>query len=136
MIAHQLILLRRELWEHRSIFITPGAIGIIVTLSVLTMLMFASGFAKELDMAIFGAQNVAGDAERRAVLTGFFLGTSWIFFVALAILTVFYCLDALYAERKDKSILFWRSLPVTDAGQHKYGGQKLGDNGLGVSHGQ
>jgi ABC-2 type transport system permease protein len=30
-------------------------------------------------------------------------------------LIVFYCLDALYAERKDKSILFWRSLPITDA---------------------
>ena len=44
-----------------------------------------------------------------------FLGTSWIFLIALAILTVFYCLDSLYAERKDKSILFWRSLPVTDA---------------------
>ena len=88
MIGRQLILIKRELWEHRSIFITPGAIGIIVTLAVLTMLMFASGFAKELDVVIFGAQNVAGDAERRAALTGFFLGTSWIFFVALAILTV------------------------------------------------
>jgi ABC-2 type transport system permease protein len=33
----------------------------------------------------------------------------------MTILTVFYCLDSLYAERKDKSILFWRSLPVTDA---------------------
>ena len=33
----------------------------------------------------------------------------------MAILTVFYSLDSLYAERKDKSILFWRSLPITDA---------------------
>ena len=62
-----------------------------------------------------GWANLAGDPERRAVLTAFFLGTSWVFVVALAILTVFYCLDSLYAERKDKSILFWRSLPVTDA---------------------
>jgi len=115
MITHQIALLKREIWEHRSIYITPIAIAVIVSLGVLAMLMFASGFAAELDVAIFGAQNIAGDAERRAVLTGFFLGTSWVFVIALMILTVFYSLDSLYAERKDKSILFWRSLPVTDA---------------------
>ena len=115
MITHQLALLKREIWEHRSIYITPLAIAVIVSLGVLAMLMFASGFAAELDVAIFGAQNIAGDAERKAVLTGFFLGTSWVFIIALMILTVFYSLDSLYAERKDKSILFWRSLPVTDA---------------------
>ncbi len=27
---------------------------------------------------------------------------------------VFYCLDALYGERRDRSILFWKSLPVSD----------------------
>lgn len=115
MIRHQLALIKREIWEHRSIYVTPLAIASIVTLGVLAMLMFASGFAAELDVAIFGASNLAGDPERKAALTGFFLGTSWVFLVALAILTVFYCLDSLYAERKDKSILFWRSLPVTDA---------------------
>jgi len=115
MIGHQLALIKRELWEHRSIYVTPAAISVIVTLGVLAMLMLASGFAKELDMAIFGAQNIAGDAERRAALTGFFVGTSWVFLVALMFLTVFYSLDSLYAERKDKSILFWRSMPATDA---------------------
>lgn len=115
MISHQLALIKRELWEHRSIYVTPAAIATIVTLGVLAMLMFASGFAKELDVAIFGAQNLAGDAERKAALTGFFVGTSWVFLVAVMFLTVFYSLDALYAERKDKSILFWRSMPSTDA---------------------
>ena len=115
MINHQLALVKREIWEHRSIYMTPAAIVIIVTLGVLAMLAFASGFAAELDIAIFGAQNIAGYPERKAVLTGFFLGTSWIFLVALMFLTVFYSLDSLYAERKDKSILFWRSLPITDA---------------------
>ncbi len=115
MINHHLALIKREIWEHRSIWVTPAAIASIVSLGVLAMLVFASGYAAELDVAIFGAQNIAGDAERKAALTGFFLGTSWIFVIALAILTVFYSLDSLYAERKDKSILFWRSLPVTDA---------------------
>lgn len=115
MIKHQLALVKREIWEHRSIYVTPMALASIVTLGVLAMLMFASGYAAELDLAIFGASNIAGEPERKAALTGFFLGTSWVFLIALAILTVFYCLDSLYAERKDKSILFWRSLPVTDA---------------------
>ncbi len=115
MIAHQIALLKREIWEHRSIVVTPAAIACIVTLGLMAMLVFASGFAAELDIAIFGAQNLAGDTERKAALTGFFLGTSWVFVIALAILTVFYCLDSLYTERKDKSILFWRSLPITDA---------------------
>ena len=115
MITNQLALIRREIWEHRSIYITPMAIAIIVTLGVFAMLIFASGFAAELDAVIFGATNIAGETERKAALTGFFLGTSWVFLIALAVLTVFYCLDSLYAERKDKSILFWRSMPVTDA---------------------
>lgn len=115
MISHQIALIKRELWEHRAIHVTPVAIAIIVTLGVLAMLMLASGFAKELHVAIFSAQNIAGDPERRAALTAFFVGTSWIFLVALMFLTVFYSLDSLYAERKDKSILFWRSMPVTDA---------------------
>jgi len=115
MIGHHIALLKREVWEHRSIYVTPVAIATIVTLGVLAMIVFVSGFAKELDIAIFGAQNIAGENERKAALTGFFVGTSWFFLVALGILTVFYCLDCLYSERKDKSILFWRSLPVTDA---------------------
>ena len=115
MIGHQFALIKRELWEHRAIYVTPSAIAVIVTLGVLAMLLFASGFAKELDLAIFGAQNIAGDSERRAALTGLCVGTSWVFLVALMFLTVFYSLDSLYAERKDKSILFWRSMPATDA---------------------
>ncbi len=115
MISHQFALIKRELWEHRAIYVTPAAIAVIVTLGLLATLMLATGFAKELNLAIFSAQNIAGDPERRAALTVLFLGTSWIFVVALMFLTVFYSLDSLYAERKDKSILFWRSMPATDA---------------------
>lgn len=115
MITHQLALIKREIWEHRSIWLTPAVIAIIMSFGTLTALMFAGEFAEELNIAMFGAQNIAGEAHRGAVLTGLFFGSSGLFFLALGILTVFYSLDSLYAERKDKSILFWRSLPVTDA---------------------
>ena len=32
----------------------------------------------------------------------------------LLIVGVFYCLDALHGERRDRSMLFWKSLPVSD----------------------
>jgi ABC-2 type transport system permease protein len=115
MIGHQLALIRREIWEHRAIYVTPIAIAVIVSLISLAGMVTVSAFDKELNIALFSASNIAGDTERRAALTMFFLGTSWVFLFALAILTTFYTLDSLYAERKDKSILFWRSLPITDA---------------------
>ena len=115
MIANQLALIRREIWEHRTIYVTPIAIAVVVSLVSLAGMVTMSAFDKEVNMALFGASNIAGDAERRAALTVYFLGTSWVFLFALAILTTFYALDSLYAERKDKSILFWRSLPITDA---------------------
>ena len=115
MINHYLALVRRELWEHRSIWVTPLAIASVVTLGTLTALVFSGKFAQELDVAIFAAQNIVGDNERRVVLTGFFFVSSQLFLLGLGVLTIFYALDSLYAERKDKSILFWRSLPVTDA---------------------
>ena len=115
MITNQIALIRRELWEHRSIYIAPAVVAVVMSLAIIAFIVGISTFNKEIDVAIFGASNLAGDAERRAVLTGFFVGTSWVYVITLAILTVFYCLDSLYAERKDRSILFWRSLPTTDA---------------------
>lgn len=115
MITHQLALIKREIWEHRSIWLTPAVIAIIMSFGTLTALMFAGEFAEELNIAFFSAQNIVGETERGAILTGLFFGSSGLFFLALGILIIFYSLDSLYAERKDKSILFWRSLPVTDA---------------------
>ena len=115
MIGNQLALIKREIWEHRSIYVTPIAIAVVVSLVSLAGMVTISAFDKEVNMALFGASNIAGDAEREAAMTVFFLGTSWVFLFGLAILTTFYTLDSLYAERKDKSILFWRSLPITDA---------------------
>jgi ABC-2 type transport system permease protein len=115
MIANQFALIRRELWEHRSIWVTPAAVAVVVSLVSLAALVTVSAFDREVHLAIFSAANLAGDAERQAALTMYFLATSWIFLVSLAILTIFYALDSLYAERKDKSILFWRSMPITDS---------------------
>lgn len=115
MIPHQFALMRRELWEHHSIFVTPAAVALVVTLLVLTIFVFAaSGYSEKVDLAILLSQQV-GEAERRMALTEFLDGIAAVFFIASCILTIFYSLDSLYAERKNKSILFWRSLPITDS---------------------
>jgi ABC-2 type transport system permease protein len=53
------------------------------------------------------AQKVAVLAERNTFAAGVIMATTFI-------VGVFYCLDALHGERRDRSILFWKSLPVSD----------------------
>jgi ABC-2 type transport system permease protein len=53
--------------------------------------------------------------HRSALVNGLLFVPSTVIFVGMSILVIFYSLDSLYTERKDKSVLFWRSLPVTDA---------------------
>jgi len=115
MILHQLALVKREIWEHRSLYVTPAVVGLVLVLLALTALVFASDYQELVDIFIVGAQNIVGDAERRAAMFALLVGNTIPFLFAGAILTIFYALDSLYAERKNKSILFWRSLPITDA---------------------
>lgn len=114
MMANQIALLRRELWEHRSIYVTPGVIALLVVLLSVTGQVTLSSFGQEVDIAILGASNL-GLAERSAAVSVVMTGVASFFVLAMWVLTVFYALDALYAERKDRSILFWRSLPCTDS---------------------
>ncbi|MCZ6912948.1 MAG: hypothetical protein O7F72_09115 [Proteobacteria bacterium] len=115
MIGHQIALIRRELWEHRSIFVTPIVIGALLSLAVLMTGGIAADFPAEVDQGIVVASNLATDLHRSALVNGLLFVPSIIIFVGMSILVIFYSLDSLFAERKDKSILFWRSLPITDA---------------------
>ena len=114
MISNQLSLVRRELWEHRAIYIAPLVIALVMSLMSLTGQVTISAFGHEVDLAIIGASS-AGEIERQAAITAILMIFTSIFALGAWILMIFYSLDALYAERRDKSILFWRSLPVTDA---------------------
>ena len=116
MITNQLALVRRELLEHRSIWITPAAVATITTLMAVAMVIAVAAFGEILNPDIEKiADATVPESVRRVALAGFLLGNTSVFLIAMWFLAIFYCLDALYAERKDKSILFWRSLPITDA---------------------
>ena len=98
---------RRELWEYRSIFLAPLAtagiffIGFLITAPQLVGTMRKAS-------AMAGMQMHDALAKPYDMASGFLMAIAM--FVGAA-----YCLGALYNERRDRSILFWKSLPVSDA---------------------
>lgn len=97
-------LLRREFWEHRAILIAPLITGAVILVGALTGTM------------ITPAQNPANGPEKLADVAALLLvGSALIFFIVNGFVALFYLMDSLYGERKDRSVLFWRSLPVSDS---------------------
>lgn len=84
--------LRRELWEHRWTYIVPGIVAAL----------FLLGFVI-----------AAGSHSPHALALSFDFASGAVM-AAYVIITVIYCLEALHGERRDRSILFWKSLPVSD----------------------
>ncbi len=97
--------IRRELWENRSIYIAPLAAGGIVLLGFL-LLILRIGHVADLSSA-------AAAPTQGVILLPYHVAAG-IIMLAAAIVSVFYCLDALHGERRDRSVLFWKSLPVSD----------------------
>lgn len=107
------VLGKRELWEHRAFWIVPlviVGIGILLTLWGGGMLIYAhyNGF---MDTAEYAAQ--AGGINVVYFKMGI-LAAAIPFNIALVALVSFYLIDTLNADRRDRSVLFWRSLPVSD----------------------
>ena len=57
---------------------------------------------------------VDGSGEAAALIGEPYDVAAMMLIFTVFIVGVFYCLDALYGERRDRSILFWKSLPVSD----------------------
>ncbi|HTD82938.1 MAG TPA: hypothetical protein VK648_04030 [Gemmatimonadaceae bacterium] len=97
---------RRELWENRSIYIAPVAVAAVVLF----------GFA----ISTIGmpqrrrAVLLLDPAHQRAAIQVPYDVAAMVLLMTGIIIGIFYCLDTLYGERRDRSILFWKSLPVSD----------------------
>jgi ABC-2 type transport system permease protein len=120
-------LIRREFWEHKgSMFWAPAIVAALLVLLVGGTLMYG--------MAVHGAPGVihingqamnhgafaaAMPAESQAmvaqVASGMYIVAGSPVFIIMIGTLFFYCVGALYNERQDRSILFWKSLPVSDA---------------------
>jgi ABC-2 type transport system permease protein len=99
------MLIRRELWEHRSLWVVPLVIaGLIV---VAAMFPHAS---MQIDSA-----DVATPQKYMDLFALFHSAMTVPQLLLMSVLLPYYLLDCLFAERKDRSILFWKALPVSDA---------------------
>jgi ABC-2 type transport system permease protein len=100
---------RRELWENRLVTLAPLVVACFVFLGTLgAVLSTAPEAARE--MATAGS---AASEAWSAFLRPLRIAPAPIMLVAF-VAGLFYSLDALYGERRDRSILFWKSLPVSD----------------------
>jgi ABC-2 type transport system permease protein len=98
-------LMRREFWEHRGLWLVPTIVAALLSLATLVSVSFD-----------FHGNHVPslGAEQQLMVLNMSQMMFALIIYVAAAFVVGFYALDCLYAERKDRSILFWKSLPVSD----------------------
>jgi ABC-2 type transport system permease protein len=93
-------LVRREFWENRAIWLIPAVIGGFMIL-----------------IALFGRvdlMSMSSQLPSRVVRQGFLVAVGATFFAVMSIYSTWYLLDCLYADRKDRSVLFWKSLPISD----------------------
>src|ERR1700674_5894789 len=97
---------RRELWEYRSIYIAPLAAAVLFLFAFLISTIHLPAKMRGLS-ALDPAQ------QREAIAMPYNMAAGLIMVTALVV-GVFYTLDALHGERRDRSILFWKSLPVSD----------------------
>ena len=117
-------LLKREFWEHRGGFfwapVIGGAIFLLLNIGGILVAMAAAGRAHiqiglvKLDTVVRNldpaALELAGaGVDMTLYMVAGFLG------IVVGFVVFFYCLGALYDERRDRSVLFWKSLPLSDA---------------------
>ncbi len=97
---------RRELWENRSIYVAPLAVAAV----------FLAGFfigLIRLPDRMRAAQALSLMQQREAIQQPYLIAALMLMATELLVALV-YCLDAFYGERRDRSILFWKSVPVSD----------------------
>lgn len=98
--------LRRELWESRSIYLAPLAVAALIVVGVLLATF-------QLPDRMRAAAALAPPARHEAIIQHYLFASLMLMFSTFVV-AVFYCLDAFQSERRDRSILFWKSLPVSD----------------------
>ncbi|PJJ97799.1 hypothetical protein CO615_06965 [Lysobacteraceae bacterium NML75-0749] len=125
-------LIRREWWEHRGSFFTGPVIagGIFLILTLLMLIIGQVLFNKNkpldgavkinnLDLAKLDQNTLAQMSPEHlqsyadAINVSLLLAGTWPL-VIFGFAVFFYLLGALYDERRDRSILLWKSLPLSD----------------------
>ena len=98
--------MRHELWENRSIYVAPL---IVAGVELFGFLISSIGLPERRRDVL-----LLGPAKARAAIEVPYDMAAVMLILTAFIVGFFYCLDALYGERRERSILFWKSLPVSD----------------------
>jgi ABC-2 type transport system permease protein len=96
----------REVWENRSIYVVPL---IVAAVELLGFAVSTNGLAERRRAVL-----LLDPAKTRAGIEAPYDIAAMMMIFTVFLVGVFYCLDALYGERRERSILFWKSLPVSD----------------------
>jgi ABC-2 type transport system permease protein len=99
-------LIWREILEYRAIYLAPLATAALILVGFAIRLAHYPGTLRS--AAALDAMHQHAAIEQPYTFAALLLMFSTI------LVAMFYCLDALYGERRDRSILFWKSLPVSD----------------------
>ena len=95
---------RRELSENRFVYLAPLGVAAVFLLGFLITTIHLPGKMHDVWIGVHRTDLVATPYD---IMAGLMMLTTMV-------VNVFYCADALYGERRDRSILFWKSLPVSD----------------------
>lgn len=98
-------LIRREFWEHRALWIAPLAVAVFAV---------AVHFLTALTISDADRAAALADPTRSGPFMSLHAAIMGVVIVTGQLVGVLYALDALQSERRDRSILFWKSLPVSD----------------------
>ena len=103
-------LVRREVWEHSAIWLVPVVMSLVL---VLVVVMASFGLLDDISIDVISEHSVDAREMTGGLAALNFAMFGW-FAMVMSIVGTFYLLDCLLADRKDRSILFWKSLPVSD----------------------
>ena len=105
-------LIRREVWEHKAIWIAPAIVIACILLLVVTGNVHLGPIGELGDSTVFGELSSEVQVKLLVIV---YAGLALVIDMVMGIVAFFYAIDSLYADRRDRSVLFWKSLPLSDA---------------------
>lgn len=106
-LAKMVSLIRREFWEHRILWMAPLAVAVLLLIGAMVA-------RTHIGDATLAGRMVLTPQMIRALFAVSMLGLGAAQYVTMSVVLWYYAADCLYAERRDRSILFWKSMPVSD----------------------
>ncbi len=116
-------LVKREFWENRGSFlwapvITGGIMLLLTLMGIITAEVFRMRSGIHFNGIDFNAITAHMDTDALNTLGNAFdvsiVSPAVLIGIVMFVVIFFYCLGSLYDDRRDRSILFWKSLPIAD----------------------